>query len=155
VLSNTALLETEFGWSGIAIDIAENNDHNRWSDRPNTKLIIQDALSIDYENLFNEYFNGQEIDFLSLDLEPPEITFSVLEKLPFHIWKPKVIAYETDSYRDGGNDRDKQVIEFMSKLEYSLRAKLYPRLEHTLNNNTDCQDHIYVRKDVIIAETNR
>lgn len=153
--SSTALLEKEFGWSGVAIDITEQTDTTEWASRPNTQLIISDALAIDYENLCEKYFNDCEIDFLSLDLEPPEITFKVLKKFPFHKIKPKIIAYETDSYRDNGKQRDIETIGFMRGIGYSLRAKLYPRLEHLFLSDCDCQDHIYVRVDVLIAETNR
>lgn len=160
ILSNSARLEMDFGWSGIAIDIRKENDHYTWQDhRPNTKLIIQDALSIDYESLFDsELINNNQhndIDFLSLDLEPPQLTMDLLYKLPWHKWKPKVIAFETDSYRPDGEKRDKDTIDFMHSLGYSLRAKLYPRLEHLLLSNCECQDHIYVRHDIVLSETNR
>jgi hypothetical protein len=153
--SSTFLLEKEFDWSGVAIDIEKQTDTTDWNSRPHTELIICDALSINYEELCDKYFTDQEIDFLSLDLEPPEITFEILKKFPFHKWKPKIIAYETDSYRDGGEQRDYETISFMQNLGYSLRAKLYPRLEHLFLSECGCQDHIYVRADVLILETNR
>lgn len=153
--SSTALLEKEFGWSGVAIDITKQTDNIDWTERPNTTLIIADALSLDYEKICDEYFHNQEIDFFSLDLEPPEISHQLLQKFPFHKNKPKIVAYETDSYRDGGEQRDSETIQFMHSLGYSLRAKLYPRLQHLFLSNCGCQDHIYVRTDILIAETNR
>ena len=156
LLSNSARLEQDFGWSGIAVDIRKENDHCSWDEhRPNTTLIIQDALSIDYESLFDATFQHTEIDFLSLDLEPPQLTMDLLYKLPWHKWKPKIVAFETDSYRQGGEKRDKDTIDFMHSMGYSLRAKLYPRLEHLLLSDCGCQDHIYVRHDIVLAETNR
>lgn len=156
LLSNTARLEKYYGWSGIAIDIKLENDHTSWSDRINTKHIIQDATTIDYAQLFGEYFGDNEIDFLSLDLEPPQLTMDILYKLPWDKYKPKVIAFEPDSYRDNnGPQREKEAIDFFHKLNYSLRAKLYPRINDSLLSNCRCQDHIYVRYDVLLAETQR
>lgn len=156
LLSNTARLEKDYNWSGIAIDINNENDHTQWSDRTNTKHIVQDATTIDYNTLFKEHFGDKDIDFLSLDLEPPQLTMDVLYKLPWDIYRPKIIAFEPDSYRDdNGPNREKEAIEFFHKLRYSLRAKLYPRLNNMLLTNCRCQDHIYVRHDVILEETNR
>lgn len=156
VLSNTARLEKDYGWSGIAIDIRSENDHTSWSDRKNTKHIVQDATTIDYHKLFDEHFGDNDIDFLSLDLEPPHLTMDVLYKLPWDKYKPKIIAFEPDSYRDdSGVQREKDAIGFFHKLNYSLRAKLYPRLNDLLLSNCRCQDHIYVRYDVLLTETQR
>ena len=156
LLSNTARLEKDYGWSGIAIDISDENDYTSWSDRKQTKHIVQDATSIDYAKLFEEHFGDNDIDFLSLDLEPPQLTMDVLYKLPWDKYRPKVVAFEPDSYRDdAGIDREKDTINFFHGLRYSLRAKLYPRLNHMLLSDCRCQDHIYVRHDVILSETNR
>ena len=153
-LSNTARLEKEYGWTGVAIDIKKENDCWTWNDRPNTTMITCDATKLDYQELFNKYFTGIDIDFLSLDLEPPVLTFDVLKILPWSEWKPKVVAYESDSYRDNGClQRDIEAQNFMRNMGYSLRAKLYPRLQHLLLKECECQDHIYVREDVIYNET--
>lgn len=153
-LSNTARLEKEHNWSGIAIDIKKENDCWTWNDRPNTKMIVGDATLLNYQELFNQYFAGIDIDFLSLDLEPPPLTFQVLKLLPWSEWRPKIIAYEVDAYRDAdclANESETQ--KFMIDMGYSLRAKLYPRLSNLLLQPCECQDHIYVRLDVIYNET--
>ena len=75
--SNTFLLESEYGWSGIAIDVLDQWDSLRWADRRAARHIVADAATIEWANLFSETFTS-EIDFLSLDLEPPAITFDVL-----------------------------------------------------------------------------
>lgn len=156
LLSNTYRLEKEYNWSGVAIDIKSENDHSSWSDRVNTKHIVADATTIDYSELFEQNFGDNDIDFLSLDLEPPQLTMDVLYKLPWDKYRPKVIAFEPDSYRDdNGTQRENDTIDFLHKLRYSLRAKLYPRLNDLLLTNCRCQDHIYVRHDIVLAETNR
>lgn len=155
-LSNTARLEKEFGWTGIAIDIKKETDCWTWNDRPNTTMLVHDATKLDYKELFEQYFSGVDIDFLSLDLEPPSLTFEVLKMLPWSQWKPKVIAYESDSYRDDQClQRDMEAQQFMRGMGYSLRAKLYPRLPQLLLQNCECQDHIYVREDIIYSETRK
>lgn len=152
--SNTYLLEVHFGWTGIAVDVTDQRDALQWSDRPGTRHIVQDAATIDYAALFAESFPGGEIDFLSLDLEPPDITYDVLRVLPWESWRPHVIAYEADAYRDvEAAAREQEAAAFLRSIGYSLRARLYPRLLHLLTENVGCQDHIWMRADTLCANT--
>jgi hypothetical protein len=122
-ISNTYLLEAQYGWTGLAIDIAEHSETNgeTWSNtRPNSKLIIKDALSIDYDYLFKEHSLPVIIDYLTIDLEPPDLTLSCLFKIPFHNYKFRVITFETDAYRPGGDKRRNISREYLNGLGYIL-----------------------------------
>jgi hypothetical protein len=151
--SNTFLLETEYGWTGIAVDVVDQSDSWRWEDRRGSRHIVADAASVDWERLFSETFAGG-IDFLSLDLEPPSVTFGVLKMLPWQRWKPSVVAYEADAYRDADSAaREHEAESLMRSLGYSLRARLYPRLNHLLTEDVGCQDHIWMLADEIRRQT--
>ena len=122
-ISNTYLLETQYGWSGIGIDIEESTEPSgeKWDSlRPNTKLIINDALSIDYLSLFQEYKIPNIIDYLSIDLEPPQLTLECLFKIPFDHYRFNVITFETDAYRGGGEQRKSISREYLQNLGYVL-----------------------------------
>jgi hypothetical protein len=57
-----------------------------------------DATQIDYLFLFKEAKLPKVIDYLQLDCDPPEITFEILQKIPFNDYKFATITYEHDSY---------------------------------------------------------
>lgn len=98
-ISNTYYLEKALGWRGIAIDI-ETKYQEEWdANRKNTVFVVQDATQIDYKELCNAHNLGPIIDYLSLDLEPPSMTFLALQKVLSSGLKFRVITFETDYYR--------------------------------------------------------
>lgn len=69
-------------------------------DRPRTKFIQHDALTLDYS------FLPEQIDYLQVDIDPPMANLSVLEKV-IPKCKFNVITFEHDLWRD--TDEVKQV----------------------------------------------
>ena len=121
--NNTALLEAKYGWSGIGIDESfENNiyvplskergiEHD-WKSRPNTICVADSATEIDYKKLFDEHNVPEIIDFLSIDISPPQKTLEVFELLPHDKYKFKAICFEHDGYSAGAawQDHTREVI---------------------------------------------
>jgi hypothetical protein len=67
--SNTSLLESEFGWKGLALEIdKEVSEKYNLSDRKN-KCINKNALSFDYLSHFKENNFPKTIDFLQIDID--------------------------------------------------------------------------------------
>jgi hypothetical protein len=137
-ISNTYLLEKADDWTGLGIDIIDNPEDSdstkTWAkERPNTIHVIEDALKIDYPALFKKHNIPAIIDYLSLDLEPPEITLECLLKLPFSEYKFRVITFEIDEYRPGGEERKAVSRSFLKNYGYTL-----------VRESVDSQDDFYV-----------
>lgn len=96
-ISNTFLIEQYFNWTGISIDIDDINESFKKYNRK-SNLIIQNALNIDYKKLFEINNMPKNIDYLQLDIEPPENTLKCLKKIPFDNYNFSVITYETEAY---------------------------------------------------------
>lgn len=115
-LNNTYLLETEYNWRGVSIDI-EPRHVTRWNQHRKNPIIIKDALNIDYNKLLGD--TSDVIDYLSLDIDEEYV--NVLQKIPFDRYKFKVITIEHDAYRFGDKYREPER-EFLYGRGYILVA---------------------------------
>jgi hypothetical protein len=113
--NNTALLETQFAWKGVSIEIRQDLCQMFSQQRKNT-ILCQDATKINYPDLLNKFDYGSTIDYLQVDCEPSKTTFEILLMIPFNDYKFRIITYEHDYYVDLTNSyRDKSREYLMSK----------------------------------------
>ena len=93
------MVERDAGW------LESYNKH-----RPNSKPIMADALSVDYEKVFEELNFPVDIDYLSIDLEPQDRSaLVILEKLEKEVMgkhKFGVVTYEHAIYLEGMYNED-------------------------------------------------
>lgn len=106
-MSNTYLLEKQFNWGGISIDIRPESQNLFESHDRKSKLIIDNALNINFKEVMDEYGFGKQIDYLQLDIEPPQNTLTCLKNLPLNEYRFSVITYETDFYSRPGDELSK------------------------------------------------
>ena len=105
-ISNSYLLESEFGWKGISVDI---NEDCEWMFKESTRtctLMIEDATTINFDTI-TATLGTSHIDYLSLDLEPASITLKCLQNIPLDKVSFSVITFEHDHYRFGDDVRSK------------------------------------------------
>lgn len=93
--NNTALLETVFGWNGFSVDFDEKLVANYNSSRQ-VMCVHGDALKLDYSELLATY--DRDIDYLQIDIDPPDNSLAVLKKIPFDKHRFAVITFEHDAY---------------------------------------------------------
>ena len=134
-INNTYLLEKNYCWGGISLDIGppwhpwwydlQNLTVEKyiklWNDERDTPLIICDALKQNYYELFKKYNMPEVIDFLSLDIEPPQSTLECLKILPHSRYKFRVICFEHDNYLETTTMEPSR--RYLSELGYNLARK--------------------------------
>lgn len=119
--SNTALLEIDFNWKGISLEILPEEVEKFKKARKNP-ILLKDATLIDYNNLLLGLGYGTEIDYLQIDCEPPETTFNILLSIPFEKYKFGVITYEHDYYTDITKSYREKSRQFLKSHGYILVA---------------------------------
>ena len=116
--NNTALLETQFGWNGVSIDIDPRETQKFEQERDNT-VICADATTVDFGELFEE---GDDIDYLQIDCDPPFVSLAILQRMPFDTNKFATITFEHDAYADV-HDIAAKSREFLKSKGYTLVAR--------------------------------
>lgn len=107
--SNTALLYDEFGWRGTAIELNARYAPSWSVRRPMDRFIAADATTLNWNDVIGAV---EKIDYLSLDIDPPEATLAVLESLPLSRVRFSVITYEHDVWRgdDWPRHRSREIL---------------------------------------------
>jgi SAM-dependent methyltransferase len=117
--NNTYLLESKYDWKGVSIDISPELVDRFNSNRRN-QAILCDATTVDYNKLISDAKLPTVIDYLQLDCDPPSVTYSILEKIPFDKYKFGVITYEHDHYNDSEKIYKEKSRQFLKQHGYVL-----------------------------------
>jgi len=97
--NNTYLLENDFNWYGLSIELDQSLVDKFNFNRKNTAICVN-ALDIDYGTLLEKCSFDSVIDYLQVDCNPSEVSFNILKKVLDSGFKFKVITFEHDYYVD-------------------------------------------------------
>ena len=121
-LNNTWLLESEFIWQGMSVEIDENFQGEFVLQRGN-ECHLADATEFDWASAIKDKgWKKKRFDYVSIDCEPPNITLKALENLPLDEYRFSVITFESDLYAYGEECRDIQR-RILNDLGYQIVAR--------------------------------
>lgn len=98
--SNTALLESAYGWTGLSIEI-DGNFVDRFNSVRSNPCLELDAVEIDYASLLPNYFDSRTIDYLSIDVEPASVSLEALKRILASGFQFRCITFEHERYKEG------------------------------------------------------
>ena len=97
-ISNTALLELNFGWGGVSLDYQDVYP-DMWYAAGRGSFVKGNGQTVDFVKLLSSM--PPVIDYLSIDCDPGWVTFEILQRLPWHQYKFRLITFEHDCYVEG------------------------------------------------------
>jgi hypothetical protein len=143
--SNTYLLENQFNWRGLGLEISKSlvDDYNYI--RTNL-AICTDATMTDYVSLFEEHQCPSQMDYLQLDIEPSIQTLKALKSIPLDSYTFTVITFEHDFYADSLN------IEIQNEAFQILKRFGYKRLIQGVSSKGNSYEDWYVNPYLVDKE---
>jgi hypothetical protein len=119
--SNTYLLETEYNWSGVSLEIIQNRADLYNESRRNPCLAV-DATTYDLLPYFIKNKWPKQIDYLQVDIEPAQQSLKALLNMPMN-YRYSVITFEHDRYVGGDNDKyQAEAYDFLLSHGYKIVA---------------------------------
>jgi len=120
-LNNTYLLEKDFHWKGVSVEILTKKVEFFNKTRKNPCL-CRDGTNINYYELMNTFFpNDMIIDYLQVDCEPPKTSFYILKKIITESKRKfRTITFEHDNYVDSNDKIRKESRDFLKSYGYEL-----------------------------------
>jgi hypothetical protein len=98
-ISNTYLLESLFGWTGISIEL-DSHRAGLIQKYRTCQVVNDNALAVNYDKLLANY--PQRMDYLQIDIEPAAQSLNCLMHLPMDTYRFSVITFEHEFY--GGEE---------------------------------------------------
>lgn len=111
--NNTYLLEKDFAWTGVSLEIDTYLAATFKGVRKNPCL-VRDATNTNYSAFIPSVLESDVVDYLQIDCEPAHTTYEILLSIPFESFSFGVITYEHDHYTDPDNsyrERSRQLLE--------------------------------------------
>jgi len=119
--NNTALLEQNYNWKGISLDI-EQQFVDAFSKERKNPCLLKDATLINYDRFLSGLDFSTDIDYLQLDCDPPDVTYKILLSIPFEKYRFATITYEHDYYCDESKSFREKSRKYLESFGYIMVA---------------------------------
>ena len=125
--NNSFFFEKSRNYRGLAIDLNPEYEQGWIDNRPNTKFIVGDATTQDYQKILDDLNAPEVIDFLSIDIDPRHQSLAALYKIFSTSYKFSTIAFEVDAGHGGEGWIDVRDAsrEFLISKQYLLAGEIY------------------------------